>query len=184
MEVDATRHPMMGGWPAWTLVVGEVFVSAQAFYGGLGLITDSWQLPAPWLVRTPFSSWVGPGWLLIGLVAVPHLLAAASVVLVPRRPQLGIVAGMLAGGSLLVWIAVQVTLLQVYFFLQPVIFAVGLVEIGLALWWRHRLARSAVHRSRPTAARTTHASSAAAAGASRSDPAHTESTPVAPGRKK
>lgn len=125
-------------WQAWTLAAVELFVAYQAFSGGVGLITDSWKLPADWLVRTPFETWVGPGWVLIGLIGVPHLLAVVPVILLPGRPQLGILAGLLAGGSLLVWIAVQLALLQVYFFLQPVIAVIGLVEAGLAYWWRHR----------------------------------------------
>ena len=35
---------------------------------------------------------------------------------------------MLAGASLLVWIAMQLALLQVFFFLQPVIAVIGVVE--------------------------------------------------------
>ena len=136
-------RPVRGrAWQAWALAVVELFVAYQAVSGGIGLITDTWQLPTDWLSRTPFTTWVGPGWILIGLVAVPHVLAAVPVVLLPRRPRLGITAGMLAGASLLVWIAAQVALLQVFFFLQPVIAVIGLVELGLALWWRGRLVRA------------------------------------------
>lgn len=35
----------------------------------------------------------------------------------------------------------QLALLQVYFFLQPVIAVTGLIEAGLAYWWSRRLAR-------------------------------------------
>lgn len=136
-------RPVRGrAWQAWALAVVELFVAYQAVSGGIGLITDTWQLPTDWLSRTPFTTWVGPGWILIGLVAVPHVLAAVPVVLLPRRPRLGITAGMLAGASLLVWIAVQIALLRVFFFLQPVIAVIGLVELGLALWWRARLRRA------------------------------------------
>jgi hypothetical protein len=128
-------------WQAWALAAAELFVVYQAVTGGIGLITDSWQLPTQWLVRTPFDTWVGPGWILIALVGVPHLLAAVPVLLLPRRPKLGVLAGYLAGGSLIGWIAAQLALLQVYFFLQPVIAVIGLVEAGLAYWWQRRLVR-------------------------------------------
>ena len=134
-------------WQAWALAAVELFVTYQAVYGGIGLMTNTWQMPTEWLARTPFDSWVGPGWVLIGLVAVPHLLAAVPPVLMPARPQLGILAGYLAGGSLLLWIAVQLALLQVYFFLQPVIVVLGLIEVGLAYWWQRRTTRSTVRRS-------------------------------------
>ncbi|HEY3409517.1 MAG TPA: hypothetical protein VGK53_15205 [Propionicimonas sp.] len=126
-------------WQAWTLAAVEVFVAYQAVSGGVGLITDSWQLPTAWLVRTPFQTWVGPGWLLICLIGVPHVLAAVPPVLLPGRPRWGILAGYLAGASLLVWILIQVSLMQVYFFLQPVIAVIGLIEAGLAYWWHRRV---------------------------------------------
>lgn len=128
-------------WQAWVLAALELFVAYQAVSGGMGLIYDTWELPTEWLVRTPFSSWVGPGWLLIGTVAFPHVLAAIPVLFLPRRPALGTLAGVLAGVSLLLWIAIQVAVLQVYFFLQPVIAVIGLMELGLALWWRAGLRR-------------------------------------------
>lgn len=122
-------------WQAWTLAAVEVFVAYQAASGGVGLITDTPKMPTEWLLRTPFDTWVGPGWLLICLIGVPQVLAAAPAILLPSRPRLGILAGFLAGGSLLVWILMQLALLQVYFFLQPVIAGLGLIEVGLAYWW-------------------------------------------------
>lgn len=126
-------------WQALSLAVVELFIAYQAVSGGIGLMTDSWQLPIGWLQRTPFDSWVGPGWILIGLIGLPHLLAAVPALLMPGRPKLGILAGYLAGGSLLVWIVMQLALLQEYFFLQPVIAGIGLLEAGLAYWWQRRI---------------------------------------------
>ena len=48
------------------------------------------------------------------------------------------VAGVLAGVALVLWIAVQLLLLQRYFFLQPVIAGVGLLEVPLASAWLRR----------------------------------------------
>lgn len=138
-----TPVPRTRTWQAWALVAVELFVAFQAAYGGIGLITDTWGLPAEWLVRTPFTTWVGPGWALILLVGVPQLVAAIPVVVMPDRPRLGILAGVLAGASLLIWIGLQLAVLQVYFFLQPVIAVIGLIELGLASWWRRRLGPAA-----------------------------------------
>jgi len=135
-------------WQTWALAVIEAFVAYQAISGGVGLITDTWDLPTAWLARTPFDTWVGPGWILIGLVAVPQLLAAVPPLFLPRRPGLGVLAGLLAGANLLIWIIMQLAVLQIYFFLQPVIAGFGVVEIGLALWWRASLRRSAEVSSR------------------------------------
>jgi len=134
---SANRRP----WQAWTLAAIQLFVAYQAISGGIGLITDTWQLPSQWLVRTPFTTWVGPGWVLIGLIAVPHLLAAIPPLFLPGNPRLGILAGILAGASLLVWITVQLAILQVFFFLQPVIAGFGVVELVIALLWRRRVRR-------------------------------------------
>ena len=129
-------------WQTWVLVVIEAFVTYQAISGGIGLITDTWKLSTDWLARTPFDSWVGPGWILIGLVAVPQVLAAIPKLFLPRRPGLGILAGVLAGVNLLIWIGLQLAVLQIYFFLQPVIAAIGVIEIVLAWWWRADLRRT------------------------------------------
>ncbi len=46
--------------------------------------------------------------------------------------------GLAGGAALVLWIVVQLALLQHYlFFLQPVVAGLGLVEIALALYWRH-----------------------------------------------
>ena len=57
VEEGSVRRP----WQAWALAVTELFIPGEAVYGGVGLITDSWQLPPQWLARTPFDTWVGPG---------------------------------------------------------------------------------------------------------------------------
>ncbi|HEY3340116.1 MAG TPA: hypothetical protein VGK18_16575 [Propionicimonas sp.] len=131
-----TRRP----WHAWVLAAIHLFVAYQAVSGGVGLMTNTWNLPSDYLTRTPFTTWTGPGWILIALVAVPQAVAAVPALVLPGRPRLGILAGLLGGASLLLWIAVQLALLQEYFFLQPVVAAIGVVEIGVAVLWRRRLA--------------------------------------------
>jgi hypothetical protein len=126
-------------WQAWTLAAVELFVAYQAVSGGIGLITGTWPMPTEWLFRTPFSDWIGPGWLLIVLIGVPHVLASLVIIVRARQPQPGILAGLLAGVSLVAWIVVQLVFLQRFFFLQPIVVGLGLVEIGLALWWQRRL---------------------------------------------
>lgn len=121
---------------AWTLAGMELFVSLSALAGGSALMTDQWSMPREWLTHTPFETWTAPGVALIAVIALPHLVAAvvAAVPSVPAR--LGILGGLLAGSSLMVWIIIQIALLQVFFFLQPVLFVVGIGEIALAIRWR------------------------------------------------
>ncbi|MGV9671646.1 hypothetical protein ACWDPV_13805 [Gordonia sp. NPDC003504] len=131
-----TAQSHLRPWPAWVLAVVEAFIAYQAVSGGVALIDDRWGMPREWLQRTPFDTWIGPGWVLITLIGIPQALAAL-VVVVDARPA--VLAGFLAGASLLVWIVIQLALLQVFFFLQPVIAVAGLIEIGLAWLWRRRI---------------------------------------------
>jgi hypothetical protein len=70
--------------------------------------------------------------LLIG-VAVPQLGAAA---LIGSGGRHGLAAGYLAGLLLVAWIAVELLILRRYFFLQPVIAAIGAAETLLAWRWQ------------------------------------------------
>jgi len=123
-------------WPARALAAVELIVGVNAVVGGWKLIDDGFGLPVQWLSRLPVDTWVWPGVALVVGVAVPQFAAAAAAVLV-RRPQLGFRLGLAVGAALVLWIVVQLVLLQRYFFLQPVIVGFGLLEIGLALRWRH-----------------------------------------------
>lgn len=132
-EVSRTR-----GWEGTTLLGLLIFVGAAAVYGGIGLMVDGMGMPLAWLDRLPVDTWTWPGVALLATVALPQLLGAWLVW--RRDPRAGAV-GALVGAALVVWILVQLALLQRYFFLQPVIAGFGLVEIGLAWWWRRTARR-------------------------------------------
>jgi hypothetical protein len=72
---------------------------------------------------------------LLATVAVPQAVAAWFVW--RHDPRAGAV-GVLAGLALVLWIVVQLLVLQRYFFLQPVIVVFGLAEAGLAYAWVRR----------------------------------------------
>ena len=120
------------------LLVVLLLVAANAVYGGVGLLVDGLGIPLEWLERLPVDTWTWPGVALLGTVALPQLVAAWFVW--RRDPRAGVV-GLVAGAALVLWIAVQVLLLQRYFVLQPVIAGLGLLEAVLAGWW--------IRRSRP-----------------------------------
>ncbi len=117
-------------WERVALGVVLLLVAANAVYGGVGLVVDGMGMPADWLVNLPVDSWVLPGVALLVTVAVPQLAAA---VVVWRSARLGAVAGVLAGLALVLWIVVQLLVLQRYFVLQPVIAGLGLVEVLLGV---------------------------------------------------
>ena len=123
------------GAAGWGLLVVLVLVAANALYGGVGLIVDGIGMPSTWLERLPVDTWTWPGVALLATVALPQLVAAWFVW--RRDPRAGVL-GLAAGAGLVLWIGVQVLVLQRYFFLQPVMVGVGLLEMALAGWWiRH-----------------------------------------------
>jgi hypothetical protein len=112
-----------------------VFVGASAVYGGIGLAANGLGMPVEWLDRLPVDTWTLPGLALLLTVALPQLVAAWFVW---RRDTRAGVVGLVVGALLVLWIAVQLLLLQRYFFLQPVIAVLGLLEMALAWWWVRR----------------------------------------------
>jgi hypothetical protein len=117
------------------LLVLLLLVAANALYGGVALAVNGMGMPQAWLERLPVDSWTWPGVALVVTVAVPQLVAAWLVW--QRDPRSGVVA-MAVGAALVLWIAVQVVVLQRYFFLQPVIVGAGIAEVLLAMWWVRR----------------------------------------------
>ena len=67
-----------GRW-GWSLVAVQVFVGANAVFGGIQMAANGFGMPTRWLDGTGFSSWVLPGVALLVGVAVPQLLAAGLV---------------------------------------------------------------------------------------------------------
>ena len=123
------------GWAGGALLVVLLLVAANAVYGGVSLVVNGMGMPVEWLDRLHVDSWTLPGLALVLTVAVPQLVAAWFVW--RRDPRAGL-AGLVAGAALVLWIVVQLLLLQRYFFLQPVIAAFGVLEVALAGWWIHR----------------------------------------------
>jgi hypothetical protein len=118
------------------VVALEAVVGIGALYGGVSLLTDSWQLPSEWLAALPFDGWTVPGVLLIVLIGVPGLVGAA----LEASARRWVVPWSLAYGvGLMAWIGVQVLMVPP-FVLQPVIAAVGAIIAG-ASWTRLRLTR-------------------------------------------
>jgi len=134
-RLAAGQIPMAGhrAWPAWALAGMLLLAGAAGVFGGISLVRDGFGMPLTWLHQTPFTSWVWPGVALLIGVAVPQFTALGLILAGHRWALAG---GYMAGLALVLWIAVQMLVLQRYFFLQPVIAGAGTMEMLLAWLWQ------------------------------------------------
>lgn len=114
----------------WLLEVVLGLLGIQAFYGGVQLMRDGFGLPLEWLDPLPFSSWVIPGVLLMLLIGVPAFaLLGMYVAGNAAADRWTIVYGV----GVMLWVAVQLLFIP-FFFLQPLVFVLGLILVLVA--WR------------------------------------------------
>lgn len=123
-------------WP-WRAITAAIttFVAVGAYYGSWYLISgpaaSELQFPAPEFL--PGDAWTAGGWALLVIVALPMtVVAVTSAVGSSSAPQAALVAGTLLN----VWIVVQVALIGLVFFLQPVMFGFGALVVALGIWGR------------------------------------------------
>ncbi len=147
LATAAARWTVPGrrGWRPWTLAAVLALVTVNAGYGGIGLIRDGLGMPTEWVRALPGGSWTLAGVALLITVGVPQSVACWLVVRGDRRAAL---VGVAVGLGLVAWIVAQLLILRRYFFLQPVIAGLGLVETSLALGWIRSTAPRGEHRSR------------------------------------
>lgn len=114
------------------LITLEALVAGSAVYGGVGLaFRNVIHMPDDWLAKSPFSSWVLPGILLLFVVAAPTGIAACLEI---RRSRWAGIASVTAGASSIGWIAAELAVMQKYNLLQPVVLGLGVAIVLLALW--------------------------------------------------
>lgn len=112
------------------LVVIDLFLAVSAIVGAIGLVVGFMNIPLSVLDGTPFADFTVPA-LLLGIVVGGSALAAAAIaVFGPRRYETLASAG--AGCMMVGWMIIEVALIGLGSWLQPLYFVVGLVMIGLA----------------------------------------------------
>jgi hypothetical protein len=123
---------------AWLAVGLQVLTAVAAIPVGLEMVRNPEGspigLPQAWIDATVFGSYLIPGLFLFAVNGIGQLVAAASIVL--RQAWAPWLTGLL-GIGLMIWIAVQVATMP-FSPLQPIIFAVGLVETIVAALWLRR----------------------------------------------
>lgn len=112
------------------LVVVELTFGVAAVGGGIGLITDMLAMSDEFLEGTVFDSYLIPGLALACLVGGSMLAAAwATLTAAPYAFLASIVAAVMVVG----WFVVQFAAVGYVSWLQPVLIAFGLVQLGLTL---------------------------------------------------
>jgi hypothetical protein len=138
MDATVGRRRIERPGYAWLAVALQICTALLAIPVGLQMISNPdgapLGLPQAWIDATPFGSWLIPGIVLVAMNGVGQLSAAALTVV--RDPSAPWLTGAL-GVGLMIWITVQVALLP-YHPLQPIVFAIGLVEGLVALGWLRR----------------------------------------------
>ena len=118
------------------LVIGlgvfQILLCLSALAGGFGFIADptgaSMGMSLDLLGGTPFPDFLIPGIFLLFVIGIGHL--AAGILTFFRFRYAG-EAAILLGVVLVIWIIAQVILIGLAFWLQPLYFVFGLVEMRL-----------------------------------------------------
>jgi hypothetical protein len=95
----------------------------------LAVAQDGAGVPASYLAGTPFRSFLGPG-LILGGVGGTQLAAAVALW---RRWDTALLWTAIAAFGMLLWIFVELAMIQHYSWLQSLYFAFGVVELVLVL---------------------------------------------------
>jgi hypothetical protein len=124
------------------LAILHLFVGIGALPAGYGLFTtpdgSSLGMSTEWLDGSPFTDFFIPGLFLFLVLGVVNLLAAMPVF---KQHKSSGFAGILMGGILVLWILIQVSIVGLSHWLQPLFFVVGLVQMTLG-YWIFRLAKA------------------------------------------
>jgi len=116
-------------------------VAVTAIGGGVALIAapdgSIVHMPVSELRASPFSTFLIPGLLLLGVVGGSNLLAA---ILLLRRARFAHHVAFVAGAALLVWISTEIVMLQSFSLLQPTYFLIAVaIMVRSAIYAvRHR----------------------------------------------
>lgn len=120
-----------------TLVALLGLVGLGGVYGGVQMLAHPYGpmgMSTQMMARTPFDSFVVPGLLLLLLVGVVPLFLAVDLLPRTHRHPGWVFA---FGVGLMAWIVTQWVVVDAWLWLQPAIFAVGLViAVVAALLWR------------------------------------------------
>lgn len=124
------------------LAIMHLFVGIGAIPAGYSLFTTPdgsfLGMTAESLEGSPFTDFFIPGLFLFIVLGLVNLFAA---MLVFKQHKHSGLAGLIMGLILVAWIVIQVAIIGLSSFLQPLFFFVGLIQLMLG-YWIFRLAKA------------------------------------------
>ena len=123
------------------LLVIHIVIGIGALGGGYACLADPINpagVSIELLKGSPFETFLIPGIVLFGLFGIGNCVSC--ILLVKRFTYHGYIAAIL-GGAMIIWIVVQVMVIQSIVFLHILFLSIGAIQglIGLALLWEERL---------------------------------------------
>jgi hypothetical protein len=126
MNPPASNHVVV-----WTLTALVAFGALSAVVGAVLAITANGAgVPLEYLKNSPFSSFFIPG-LILGVVVGGTQLAAAIALL--ARRGIALLLSTVAGFGMLIWIFIELAMMQQFSWLQGAYFTLGGLELVLVL---------------------------------------------------
>ncbi|WFR54913.1 hypothetical protein QA584_14940 [Anaerocolumna sp. AGMB13025] len=124
-----------------SLIVLHILVGVGALFGGFAAITDPLSplgAPVDMLKKSPFHDFFIPGLLLFCVIGLGNLFSGAMFF--AKSKYQGYISSVFSW-ALVIWIVVQVIMLQAVAFLHVLFFFIGLVQaaLSMALLFEHRL---------------------------------------------
>lgn len=124
-----------------SLIVLHILVGIGALCGGLAAITDPispLDIPVTALKNSPFQDFFIPGLILFCVIGLGNLFSGAMFF--AKTKYQGYISSVVSW-ALVIWIVVQVIMLQAVAFLHVLFFFIGLVQaaLSMALLFEHRL---------------------------------------------
>ena len=133
------------GLAAWIAIIALVLLGIGATAGGIALVVKPdgsvMQMPLSYLEDSPFADYFVPGLILGGLFGIGSLVAAALGLL---RLRIAPFLAFVIGCGQMIWIAVQLTIIEELSFLHPTMFGVGLVIAVASVFWAWPMLRAMV----------------------------------------
>ncbi|MGO4103694.1 hypothetical protein AB4Y63_07065 [Leifsonia sp. YAF41] len=108
-----------------------LFGAVSSFAGAvLAFNAESIGVPLEFLAKTPLTSFIVPG-LILGIIVGGTQLTAAIALSTRRRSAM--LWGAVAGLGMLIWIFVEMAIIETYSWLQSLYFGLGALELILVL---------------------------------------------------